>query len=76
MCELCKYTLTLLTLHIVFYYFFTNSKTERRKLILVIVCEKQEIIIKKKEKKNWYFNLMKCKIDNLMYGILRRKYVK
>ena len=53
---MCKFTLTLFTLHIVFYSFFMYPEVERRKWMMVIICDEKETI--KTIKKNWYFNVM------------------
>ena len=41
---------------------------------MVIVCEERKTI--KKNQENWYFNEIKCKIDNLVWSVLKSKYVK
>ena len=39
--------------------------------MMTVVCEERYTI-----KKNWYFNEMLCKIDNLTWGILKSEYIK
>ena len=41
--------------------------------MIVIICEERETI--KKIKKNWYFNVIYYKIDNLMWSVLKNVYV-
>ena len=43
--------------------------------MVVVVCEKRKIIkiIKKKKR---YFSKIYCKIDNMMYSLLKSKFVK
>ena len=38
------------------------------------MCKEKKTI--KKIKKIWYFNEMLCKIDNLMWGVLKSEYIK
>ena len=42
--KMCKFTLTLFTLHTVFYSFFMYPELERRKWMVVIVCDERETI--------------------------------
>ena len=62
----CKFTLTLLILHI---YFFSlcipgDKGIEKIEWIVVIVFKEKKQL--KKLKKNWHFNEIVCRIDNLV----------
>ena len=41
--------------------------------MVIIVHEERETI--KQNQEIWYFNEMKCKINNLMWGVLKSKYI-
>ena len=41
--------------------------------MVIIVHEEKEII--KKNQEIWYFNDMKYKMDNLMWGVLKSKHI-
>ena len=47
--KMCKFTLTLFTLHMVFYSFFMYPEVERRKWMVVIVCDERETFFFKKK---------------------------
>ena len=46
---------------------------KEREWMIVVVCEERETI--KKIKLNWYYNKIKYKIDNMIWGVLKCEYV-
>ena len=50
-------------------YLVVYSWGWRKRVNGVVVCEERETI--NKIKKIWYFNKILCKIDNLMWGVLK-----
>ena len=49
-------------------------ENEVREWMMIVVCKERETI--KNIKKNWYFNEMLRKIDNLICDVLKNEYLK